>query len=129
MTKLTIHFHRLEHSAAVDWKTKLTIHFQPIRRQVEPSHWRGGGWGREGVGRILYHYVLPPFLTICTLKVAQHTLPCQYVSQESSFRRKQTKKHEILLHFQKFSTNIKSHQLMQNINLLHFSCMERGFNV
>ena len=44
-------------------------------------------------------------------------------------RRKQTKEHEILLHFQKCSTNIESHQLMQNINLLHFSCMERGSNV
>ena len=47
----------------------------------------------------------------------------------SLFRLKQRKERTMLLHFQKFSTSIKSHQLMQNINLLHFSCMERGFNV
>ena len=97
----------------------------PGRTKPLERWWMGKGRG----GKDIVTLCLAPFLTICTLKVAQHTLPCQYVSQESSFRRKQTKKHEILLHFQKFSTNIESHQLMQNINLLHFSCMERGFNV
>ena len=96
----------------------------PGRTKPLERWWMGQGRG----GKDIVTLYLASFLTVCTLKVAQHTLPCQYVSL--SFRRKQTKEHKILLlHFQKFSRNIESHQLMQNINLLHFSCMERGSNV
>ena len=52
----------------------------PGRNKPLERWWMGQGRG----GKDIVTLCLAPFLTICTPKVAQHTLPCQHVSQEAS---------------------------------------------